>query len=133
MSRRQAGRAFDLLLSEEMAREVGRETAKALEPFIEEWRSTIPEGKVEMIPLSLTDRVTLLTPEEYHTMPWRSFHIYVDGPDPVYMGVNEEAVRKAPLNKGESLAVDFKKSEISKIVLYCGSGQESSVRIFALK
>jgi hypothetical protein len=133
MSRRQAGRAFDLLLSEEMAREVGRETAKALEPFMEEWRSTIPEGKVEMIPLSLTDRVTLLTPEEYHTMPWRSFDIYVDGPDPVYMAVNEVPVGKAPLNAGESLKVDMKKRKISKIILYCAAGKQSSARIFALK
>jgi len=122
----------DLLLTEEMAREVGRETAKALQPFIEEWRSTIPEGKVEPIELSITEELTVLTPEVYRTMPWRSFDLWVDGPDPVYIGVNEESINeKAPLSKGEHLEVNMQKPLVQKIILFCQKGKTSSVRIYA--
>jgi len=106
--------------------------AESIAQLRSEFRSTIPRGKIIPIELSLTDSITTLTREQYDTMPWMSFDLYNDGPDPVHVVVNEDFItEKAPLGSGESLKVDMKAPIIEKVMLYCGVGNTASVRIYA--
>jgi len=104
-----------------------------LTSFYQEWKMTIPEGRLIQLTVNVTDEPKELSPEEgVSYMPWISFDLYNDGPDPVYVMVNEEYLRyRAPIASGENLKVDMKKPLIRKIWLYCASGQTASVRMYA--
>lgn len=102
--------------------------------FQSSWEETIPVGKFKPLTISVTDSITELSSKNVPTMPWMVFTIYNDGPDPVFIMVNEEFVQDVtPLNFGENVTVDMKKRQIEKIFLHCASGLITSVRIFALR
>jgi len=106
--------------------------SESLAHFRSEFRSTIPKGYVEPIELTVTDKISKITKNKYATMPWISFDLFNDGPNPVYVVVNRNFVtRRAPLNSGESLTVDMKAPIIEKIYLFCDKGNTASVRIYA--
>lgn len=101
--------------------------------FHAEWKQTLPEGNVISLGYNVTDVKTRLMPEEATPfMPWRAFTLFNDGPNPVYVPVNEEAyVNRQPIRAGEQLRVDMKKRIIEKIVLYCDPGNVAFIRLFA--
>ena len=68
-------------------------------------------------------------------LPWFSFTIFNDGPNPVYMAVNSEYPEtNTPLNPGNFLSVDFKKKDsIKQVILNCTQGNVANVRIFAMR
>ena len=75
-----------------------------------------------------------LEPPNIPTMPWTKFTIFNDGPDDLYMAVNEDLNNHtAPLRAGESLPVDKKKPQIRIVNLQCIAGETTTVRIFAQK
>ena len=65
------------------------------------------------------------------TAPWLTATIFNDGPDSVYVSVNDG--EQGELKAGESLRIDFEKSKrkIEVIHLICSKGKTASVRIFA--
>lgn len=104
-----------------------RETLKVL-------KSQIPKGEFRPITLQISNTPTVLEPKSIPEMPWIKFTIFNDGPDPVYLEVNEEFLQQTtPLNIDESLAVDMITPQIEKVRLFCAVGQTASVRLFTKK
>lgn len=96
--------------------------------------STIPEG----IYLEDTFDIT----EEYKPIyfhgredlyPIHDFYIFNDGPDEIYIIVNDSFTPKTPVKRGEDLHVDMKAKKIHGIIIYCKKGETAVVRIHAIK
>lgn len=105
---------------------------KTLVDFHQDWKETIPKAKLRPLELTITQNITRLDPTNTYDMPWMTFDLSNDGPDPVYVTINEEElIEKAPLNSGDSLTVDMKKRNIRKLYLFCGQGNTAQVRIYA--
>lgn len=81
--------------------------------------------------VSVTAAVTQLDAGTISTMPWIAFVLYNDGPDPVYVQVNEQRNLKGPLNIGEQIRYDMKHSIIKRVYLQCGAGDTAAVRIYS--
>lgn len=89
-------------------------------------------GKGELAPLTLP--VTAALQEVACSPPWRSFTVFNNGLNPVYMDVNRAYNAQnhtTPLNIGESLLVDYHAPRIERLFLSCLAGQNCVVRIFA--
>lgn len=96
--------------------------------------STIPEG----IYLEDTFDIT----EEYQPIyfhgredlyPIHDFYVFNDGPDEIYIIVNDSFIPKTPVKRGEDLHVDMKAKKIHKIIIYCKKGETAAVRVHAIK
>lgn len=105
-----------------------------LSQFRAEYNATIPEGRIEYVPLTVTDQETLLTRQDYPSMPWRSMEVYNVGPNTVYLYSYPEStedfhMEKTPLLAGSTLRVDVKIPLIEKLAFVCDKGQTASLRI----
>ena len=96
--------------------------------------STIPEGIYLEDMFDITEN---LTPIYFHgredLYPINDFNLFNDGPDDVYIMVNDSPTPKTPVKRKESLHVDMKAKKIYRIIVYCKSGETASVRIHALR
>jgi hypothetical protein len=96
----------------------------------------------------VADRTACLDVSVIPTLPWISFTITNDGPDPVYVYINEKRdlrekdvmndslraiapVLDAPILVGEVMPFNIKFSGIHRVYLRCNVGDSSRVRIFA--
>lgn len=85
-------------------------------------------GVVEPLSVSVADKSYMVKPSN----PWISFTAFNDGPDPVYINVNEKSgVLDTPLNSGDDLTVNMETAKIHRLYLQCDKGKTASVRIFA--
>jgi hypothetical protein len=99
--------------------------------MLEELVETIPKGVARGVTLSIGSTPTVIT--DTLDMPWITVDVFNDGPDPVYVAVNEEHVINPPLYKGESLKVDMVKPKIEKLCLFCDDGKTATIRLFYKK
>lgn len=102
----------------------------------QDFEATIPKGVFEPLTVPVTDSKTILEPPpkgRIETMPWISSVICNDGPDDVYMIVNKGEIPKPPIPPGEQIEVDMKKPQLKKLTFFCLSGENASVRIYAIK
>lgn len=107
---------------------------KTLIDFFQTYRQTIPEGMFKPITVPVTGTPTVLDPKNMPTMPWISFTVFNDGPNGVYVRINEDLIQThTPLNPGENITIGFGQPKINKITLLCAPGLLSSVRILAVK
>jgi len=100
-------------------------------------RRRVPEGKIHPIKVEVGDKLVPVSTVK----PWISADIRNDGPDPVYVMVNEvipphmfpprPPVRIPALESAEMLSVDMKEPLIEVIYLICEKGKKATVRIFA--
>jgi len=89
-----------------------------------------PLGKIISLNPNVSDSNLVLEDEDY--MPWISFSLFNDGPDPVYVAVNEdEASSEGPISRGEQMSVDMGTRLIDKVILVCDVGEECSIRLKA--
>ena len=100
-----------------------------------DFQSTIPDGVVRPYKLSITQDVTdIRSKEGYNTMPWASFVLTNDGPDDIYVTVNENYIisptKNVPILNGESLSIDMKARKIDRILIHCLEDLTSTIRIF---
>lgn len=110
------------------------DTGKTLHDFYDDWKRTQSKGQFEPMTVAVTERVTVLDKSNTPTLPWISFVIFNDGPDPVYIKINEkETQTHTPLNVGDQLTVTMGKDNIEIITLTCAASNNASVRIFARK
>lgn len=110
--------------------QVMMDMAGFLESLLEVQLAGIPEV-VRQYEQSVTDAVTQLDATSISTMPWITFTLYNDGPDPVYVQVNEQRALKAPLRANEQIKYNMKHSAIRRVYLQCVTGGTADVRIFA--
>lgn len=102
--------------------------------FQTSWEETIPKGELEPLTFAITDMPTELSPRTVGSMPWMRFTLHNDGPNPVFIMVNEEYIQnRTPLNIGEHITVDMVKPKVDKVYLHCAPTLTASVRIFALR
>jgi hypothetical protein len=108
---------------------------KTINDLYKTYQLTIPEGKFGPITVPVTDRPTVLSPQNTPTMPWILITIFNDGPlNGVYIRVNEDLVQThTPLNPGENITIGFGQPKINKVTLICLPTLTCSVRIFAVK
>ena len=76
-------------------------------------------------------------------MPWIAFTLCNDGPESVYVFVNEKtdimdhrdvsghSTNVAPIKKGETIKFNIKSSGIERVFLQCDHGSTASVRIYS--
>lgn len=81
----------------------------------------------------ITEDVTVVDVNEDPTMPWVRISAVVDGPDPVYFGINTEEPSEVPHNKGDVCRLDTGRPLISIVSMKCALGETSWVRLEALK
>jgi len=107
---------------------------KTLIDFHQDYQQTIPKGMLLPIELTITDKLTVIdrnTPRM--NIPWMTFDIFNDGPDPVYIAVNKNYIEWiAPISIDESLTVNMRKTQVEKVLLQCKKGKKANVRIYAL-
>ncbi len=94
-----------------------------------------PVGEVSNLSVVVTDRITdLYSPNAEYGLPWSSFDFTNNGPDGVYLGVNQWDWPEAPLPVGQSLNIDFgQKGSIKRVFLKCDAGQTSNVSFHIIK
>jgi len=92
----------------------------------------VPLGKVTPLTLDVTESLITLTSENTPNMPWMTMSAFNDGPNPVWITINEDTViKQAPLRAGEPLSVDMERRNINKVLMQCDVGKEASIRIQA--
>jgi len=131
----------DLLIAEELAREIGRQ----INPKLTEINNSVQEVKQELVEQTpkgeVTDRVVevgdswvMVYDEKNNGLNWTAFDIFNYGEGAVYMAVNKIRVPEAPIRKGESLRIDAKRrGAIKKIYLKCSKGNTATVKFHVLK
>ena len=96
--------------------------------------STIPEGIYLEDTFDITEN---LTPIYFHgrkyLYPIHDFHLFNDGPNDVYIMVNDSPTPKTPVRRTESVHVDMKAKKIYRIIVYCKKDETAKVRIHALR
>jgi len=84
-----------------------------------------PSTTLKPLKINVTDKIFEVKP----TTPWKGFSLINDGPNPVYIMVNEQiAEPEAPLNSGDNLDQDI---ETKVLYLLCDKGETASVRVYA--
>lgn len=107
---------------------------KKISAIHETIKSKIPEGISDNLSKTVRDGLLDLRGENVPSMPWMSFSLLNDGPNSVNVIINERAMEKAPVRKGEILDANMlAKGMIHRVWLYCEKGQTANVRIYALK
>lgn len=88
----------------------------------------IPEGIVKPHPVTVVGarRVTVSA----FPYKWFNADIYNDGPDSVYVFINEVGPRRQPLKKDETFRNENPAPLIKKIILFCEAGETAGVRIY---
>ncbi len=120
----------DLIFEEERSFRIEKQMSAIHETI----KSKIPEGFSDTLSKTVGDGLLDLRGENVPSMPWMSFSLFNDGPNSVNVIINEHAMEKAPVEKGEVLNADFiAKGMVHRIWLYCEKGQVANVRIYALK
>lgn len=96
--------------------------------------STIPEGTYLEDSFDITED---LVPIYFHgrddLYPIHDFHLFNDGPNDVFIMVNDSPTPKTPVKRTEGVHVDMKARKIYRIIVYCKSGETAKVRIHALR
>lgn len=82
---------------------------------------------------TVTDQFTEIYKQTDY-LPWSSFDLTNNGPNPVYFCVNKWLSPEAPLPVGQTINVDFKrKGAISKVYLKCDKGETAKVSLYIMK
>jgi len=107
--------------------------AGMMEDLLDTTKSMVPEGKT--IPREYivpSTRALEIDHKLESSLPWRSIDVTNNGPDELYVTINENrVVEKAPLLKGESMSIDFRAPRIGRIIL--SSVGSSSVKVRGAK
>jgi len=87
------------------------------------------EGELDPRPLAATDVVQSLELDEYPNVPWATATLVNDGPNPVFVAINNLA-KPTTLNMNERVTLDFTKGDrrIEFVYYWCGPGNTASVR-----
>ena len=109
-------------------------------------RSSINEDKPDLFrqyAFPITDESRSIDSGSVPTMPWLAFTLCNDGPNSVYVFVNDKLnIREQPsvdsqssnvsaVKKGESIKFNMRRSGIKRVYLQCASAETASVRIFS--
>lgn len=105
-----------------------------LEDASEAIHSTQPLGEAFDMEVNATAGITEIYDPTTHKIPWTSFDMNNNGPDPVYFCVNEWRDPQAPLMPGKSINVDMKKQgAIKKVYLKCDQGKTANISFYIIK
>ena len=88
------------------------------------------QGEIDPRTFSASDQLQWVDLIDRHpNTPWATATFFNDGPDPVYIALNN-ALNWTPINSGETLVPDFTKADerISLIYYKCDAGKTASVR-----
>ncbi len=88
----------------------------------------IPEGIIKPHPTKVVGarRVTISA----FPYKWFNADIYNDGPDSVYVFINEVTPSRQPLKIREKIEVKNPAPVIKEIILFCEAGETADVRIY---
>ncbi len=98
-----------------------------------QYEKEIPEAVLISRTYSVTSEGVKVNLDREHSMPWRALDIINDGDDDVYVAINNQVRyrEEAPLKKGESLSLDYKRQQINWFVMETDTGNSATVRVFA--
>lgn len=87
---------------------------------------SVPTGVVEEFNPSVTGQTRTVSPQKTSF----SVSLWNDGPDPVYVGINQSPSKVTPINSGESFHADYNSPKIETVSLICDEGKNATVRMF---
>jgi len=97
----------------------------------------VPEGIKDEIEVDVSGVNPVPMQPLNSTPPYFKATVFNDGPDPVYVFLNQtkvSALRKAPLNQGDRLDIDTTEAKIQSLFFACPDvNNNASVRIHVLK
>ena len=83
---------------------------------------------------TITSTVKMLDNRSQDDLPWKSFDLTNNGPDPVYFSVNNKDWMEAPLPIGQTINIDLEqKDAIQKLYFKCDAGQTANIRLYIIK
>ena len=109
-------------------------------------QSSIEEEKPDLFRqygFPITDESRSIDSGSVPTMPWSAFTLCNDGPNSIYVFVNDklnireqpsinsQSSNVSPVRKGETIKFNMRKSGIRRIYLQCASGETASVRLYS--
>ena len=122
------------LLPHMVLKEVNQQVNPVLEKIEKNISMQIPKGEVTDMLTEVSDSVKMLYNEKSKGLNWSSFTVTNVGGSPVYMAVNTWRRPESPIYPGENIDVDFRqRGAIKKIYLVCDKGENTTVKIHAIK
>lgn len=96
--------------------------------------SSSPVGEFFTRSLVVTDVVTLMDETTNDGLPWTSFDFTNNGPNPVYLSVNNTDMFQSSLPVGQTINVDMRQQGVIKrVYLRCDIGETANVRFYIVK
>jgi hypothetical protein len=92
---------------------------------------TKPKGKVYPIKITVEKMTILDFINGYPHTPLFSITVYNDGPDDVYIGVNDHQDH-TELKFGENLNIEFTAPKIERLIFDVGDGKKANIRGFGV-
>jgi hypothetical protein len=128
-------------------REIANATVlKDMLDVLKDIRTSIEEEKPDLFRqygFPITDESRSIDSGSIPTMPWIAFTLCNDGPNPIYVFVNDklnireqpsinsQSSNVSPVRKGESIKFSMRKPEIKRVYMQCATGETASVRIYS--
>lgn len=88
-----------------------------------------PKGIFESYNVSATSKLERLAFPE----PYSSCIIMNKGPNAVYLGINNQGIRDAPLANGDDLPLDFESAKLKALAFKCAAGNTATIRVYAIR
>jgi len=100
-------------------------------------QAQVPEGLKDEVAVSVAGKNPVPMQPKQTKPPYFRATIFSDGPDPVYVFLNDvksEAIREAPLNSGDKIDIDTTEAKIQALFFACTTSTgRASLRIHLLK
>lgn len=80
--------------------------------------------------VAVTGALTQIRDISVYNLPWISFIIVNDGPNSVYVDINERRKNQSPIKINESMRYSTGSSNIYTVYLQCNTGNTANVRIY---
>jgi len=108
--------------------------SRQLENINESVKSMQPKGEFFTRVFDITDRVYMYRCKREGGLQYSSVDITNQGPNDVYLSVNNADWPEAPLPPGQSINIDFKnKAAIDKMYFRCNPGETAKLYLYIVK
>jgi len=104
--------------------------------IFEERTSKQPEMVKEFFTRSYTisDTMLMLDENSQEGLPWSSMDLTNNGPNPVYLSINNHDSMESPLPSGQTINIDFKqKQTIRRLFFRCNTGETANIRLYIVR
>lgn len=102
-----------------------REILAVNQQLLEIEKKRVPQGLIQPVTLSATEEMKTYEPPT----PWFSVDVYNEGPDTVYVGINDKAREFKSIEKNRARRFDFGMAKIEKVYYKCARSETATVEL----